>query len=148
MQQRKEPQFDTFDSFEQFFDRAEKRADYWTELAKLEFTKDVLFKMNKDGISKTELANRLEVQPGLVTRLLNGRNNFEVSTMVRIAMALNCRLRSHLEPLGAQPVWFDVFNEENQARTDEAWNPDQFRKVALGIPMCEILNYESGAVAA
>jgi transcriptional regulator with XRE-family HTH domain len=148
MQKRKEPQFETFNSFEQFFDQAEKRSDYWEERAKLEFTKEVLLKMNKDGISRTELASRLEVRPGMVTRLLSGQNNFEVSTMVRIAMALNCRYRSHLEPLGAQTVWFDVFNVENQPRTDEAWKPDQFRKVELNIPMCEIVNYESRAVAA
>jgi len=113
MQKRKEPQFETFDSFDQFFDQAEKRSDYWEERAKLEFTKEVLLKMGKDGVSRTELANRLEVRPGMVTRLLSGRNNFELSTMVRMAMALNCRFRSHLEPAGTKTVWFDVSTVEN-----------------------------------
>ena len=113
MQQRKEPQFEAFDSFEQLFEQAERRSDYWTELAKLEFTKEILSKMKKDGVSKTDLASRLEVQPGMVTRLLSGRNNFELSTMVRIAMALSCRFRSHLEPLGANTFWFDVFKVGN-----------------------------------
>jgi hypothetical protein len=113
MNQRKEPQFEAFDSFDQFFDQAEKRSDYWEELAKLEFTREVLLKMEKDGVNKTELSKRLEVRPGMVTRLLSGRNNFELSTMVRIAMALKCRFRSHLEPEGTKTMWLDVSTVEN-----------------------------------
>jgi hypothetical protein len=79
---------------------------------------------------------------------LSGRNNFELLTMVRIAMALNCRFRSHLEPLGAQTVWFDVFNAENKAQAEAGWNPSQFRKVESITSICKILNNESRTVAA
>jgi len=108
MQNRKEKQFEKFDSFEDFFDQVEQRADYLEERAKLEFTREILAQMETNGVSRTEFASRLQVQPGMVTRLLSGRNNFELITMVRMAKALNCRYRSHLEPMNAKTIWFDI----------------------------------------
>jgi len=139
--------FDPFDSFEGFFDQVEKRSDYWVELAKLEFTREIQLKMAADEVSKSELASRLEVRPGMVTRLLSGRNNFELSTMARIATALNCRFRSHLEPLDAKAVWFDVCCLNQQPEVDESPTAGQFREVEFR-PVSAILNYEAGPLAA
>jgi hypothetical protein len=55
-------------------------------------------------------AVKLDVQPGLVTRLLSGQNNFELATMTKIARALDCGFRCHLEPLEKKPVRFKVLN--------------------------------------
>lgn len=148
MSNRKEKQIEEFNSFEEFFDRIEERPGYWAEVAKLEFTREVLTRMEKSNVSKTELASRLEVQPGMVTRLLGGRNNFEIETMVRMALALNCRFRSHLEPVGAKTVWYDFFNtsgcSENQNK--ETWNPVIYRPVTIS--ESEELNYAPVATAA
>lgn len=144
MQQRKEPPFEKFDSFEQLFEQAERRSDYWVERAKLEFTRDILLRMEKEGVSKTELAARLEVQPGMVTRLLSGRNNFELSTMVRMAKALNCRYRSHLEPFGAQTIWIDVSNVENYSISNVHMNAEYFLPLSptsIRSPFSEVTNH-------
>jgi transcriptional regulator with XRE-family HTH domain len=127
MHHKIDPPFEAFDSFEQFFDQVEKRAGYWEERAKLEFTREVLLKMNKEGVSKTELANRLEVQPGMVTRLLSGRNNFELSTMVRMAMAVKCRFRSFLESLGTTNIVIDMTNLNNCFLTSNLVNTESFK---------------------
>src|SRR4051812_34176995 len=95
----------TFESFENVFEHAEKRAGYWVELAKLEFTSKIISRMTNLGVGKSDLAKRLEVQPGMVTRLLSGRNNFELATMVRIAKALDSSFRCHLEPSGTTTCW-------------------------------------------
>lgn len=149
MQTQNKTPFDNFETFEEFFEQAEKRPDYWAERAKLEFTKEVIQKMTEAGISKTELASRMEVWPGMVTRLLSGRNNFELVTMVRIAMALDCRFRSHLEPIGTKTLWLDILTgpELNQ-QTAEAWNPKDFRAFELFFPKNQHLNYAPVPVAA
>jgi transcriptional regulator with XRE-family HTH domain len=133
--------FKEFNSFEQFFDQAEKRPGYWEELAKLEFTNEILDQMKQSEISRSELASRLDVTPGLVTRLLNGRNNFELATMVRIAMAVNCRFRSHLQPEGQSTMWLDVLNEEPKRENVIPWNPDDYKTVELFKVDCEESNY-------
>jgi|HubBroStandDraft_4_1064222.scaffolds.fasta_scaffold975229_1 transcriptional regulator with XRE-family HTH domain len=96
--------YEPFDSFDEFFEQAEKRPEYWIEGAKLEFTREVLAEMRSSGVSKGELASRLGVQPGMVTRLLSGNNNFELATMVRIARALNCQFRCHLQSGGTKAL--------------------------------------------
>ena len=129
-----------FNSFDQFFEKAERRPQYWEELAKLEFTREAIAQMDAQDISKGELASRLEVRPGMVTRLLSGRNNFELSTMVRMAMALNCRFKSHLQPIGCKSLWFDVYNGQKN-ETFETWDPNRFQKVQADEPTCGNLNY-------
>jgi len=141
MQNQKEKQFEAFDSFEQFFDQAEERSDYWAERAKLEFTREVLSKMEQAGVSKSELASRLGVQPGMVTRLLSGKNNFELLTMVRLALALKCRYRSHLHPLEVSTMWIDVLSEEPKRENVIRWNPMDFKTVESSGAVCDELNY-------
>jgi len=135
-----------FESFEEMFSQAEARPEYWAERARLEFTREVLSKMHCDNVSRTELASRLDVQPGMVTRLLGGRNNFEIATMVRIALALNCRLRTHLEPSGSKTLWFDVVNAENRHQNEKPKNLLEFpRSVSVYVPTVTYLNYEACA---
>jgi|GEM_PF-3996922 len=55
--------------------------------------------MKAQNVSKSELASRLGVRASMVARLLSGQNNLELSTLVRIAMALNCRFRGQLCPV-------------------------------------------------
>ena len=117
-----------FDSFEEFFQQSEERPGYWIERAKLEFTREMLSRMEQLGVSKTELAKRLDVQPGLVTRLASGKNNFTVDTMVRIAIALQSTYRSHLQPKGQETMWIDVLNEA-PPRPAKTWTDGEFKTV-------------------
>jgi transcriptional regulator with XRE-family HTH domain len=146
LDQEKKP-FQEFDSFEQFFEQAEQRSGYWIERAKLEFTNDIFSRMKNRGVSKSELASRLEVSPGMVTRLLSGRNNFELATMVRIAIALDCKYLSHLQPLEAKTFWCDVFVVQ-RPEPFEVWNPVEFSSIQRFFPPMKYLNYEPVPAAA
>lgn len=149
MANRKVEPFEEFDSFEQVFEQAEQRPGYWAERAKLEFTREVFERMEEGGISKSELANRLEVRPGAVTKLLSGRNNFEIETMCRIAMALNCRYRSHLQPQGANTVWYDISNTEGGSLVLDNLKAVEFTSaIAKFIPTMECVNYAPSSIAA
>ena len=147
MHNRDELPINDFDSFEQLFDQLEERTGYWAERAKLEFTREVLARMEQCHISRSSFASKLGVAAGMVTRLLSGRNNFEIETMVRMAKALNCRFRSHLEPEGANTVWFDVLNIEVDRGVSDNWNTRNFSSVVY-FPTMKHVNYEASSLAA
>ncbi len=116
------------DAFAGFFTQAEASPHYWAELAKLEFTEKVLARMKQLGLSRSALAAKLGVQPGLVTRLLSGRNNFELGTMTKIARALDCEFRCHLQPRGTESLWINVLNERPSPPPLD-WSPTQFQNI-------------------
>lgn len=129
MPNRENKPIGTFDSFEELFQRAEERPGYWVELGKLEFTEEMLARMKEREISKSQLAARMQAKPAFVTRLVSGHNNFTLETMVRVARALDCEFRSHLQPAGTKACWIDVLKNE-PLRSNSGWAPEEFRKVA------------------
>lgn len=121
-------QFD--DPFAQFFVAAEQSPAYWTALARIEFTEKMLARMNELNLKRSALAERLQVKPSFVTRLLSGKNNFELSTMTRIAHALDCDFRCHLQPKGTETIWFNVLNKEPEcAPACNDWNSANYHSV-------------------
>ena len=128
MSNLKDKPYDSFENFEDFFKQAENRLTFHVERAKLEFTEEVVARMQELGVTKTELANRLEAKPAFVTRLLSGGNNFELTTMVRLARALESDFRCHLQPKGTNTCWLNVLTEEPQVT---AWNPDDFAVITV-----------------
>jgi transcriptional regulator with XRE-family HTH domain len=119
---------EAFSSFEELFQRAEERIGYWVELGKLEFTEEMLARMKERGLKKSQLATALGAKPAFVTRLVSGHNNFTLETMVRVARALDCEFRCHLQPAGTKACWIDVLKDE-PARQRPAWTPDKFRVI-------------------
>ncbi len=129
MSKQKNEQAEGSNSFTQFFTQAEEQTDYWVELAKLEFTEEMISRMKELAVSKSQLAKNLGIQPGLVTRLVSGRNNFTLSTMVRVARALDCEFRSHLQPTGTNTCWINVLTSDAEPAPACDWDPKQFTKV-------------------
>ena len=128
MHNRETKPIGAFETFKDMFQRAEERTEYWVELAKLEFTEEMLARLDEQGINKSQFATRLEAKPAFVSRLVSGRNNFTLETMVRIARALECEFRCHLQRPGTKACWIDVLTEEPQ-RAPTGWAPEEFRKV-------------------
>ncbi len=133
MPNRQQKPVGTFDSFEELFQRAEERTGYWVELAKLEFTEEMLARMKERGIKKSRLAEALGVKPAMVTRLVSGHNNFTLETMVRVARVLDCEFRCHLQPAGTKACWIDVLQRE-PVRPIVAWVPEEFREPETACP--------------
>lgn len=88
-------------------DEAARSPIYWEELAILDFTHEILNRMKILNWSKTNLAEKLEVEPAYVSKLIGGSNNFTLRTMVKLARALDAELRFHLQPTGKQTMWID-----------------------------------------
>ncbi|MEA2562189.1 MAG: hypothetical protein QOH06_3693 [Acidobacteriota bacterium] len=90
-------------SFSELFERAEEHEDYWLAGALLEFTEAVVREMDRQGISRTDLARRLGTTPAYVTKILRGKVNFTLATMMRLARALDSEM--HVQLVGpAQEV--------------------------------------------
>jgi transcriptional regulator with XRE-family HTH domain len=133
MSNRETKPIGTFDTFEELFQRAEDRPSYWVELGKLEFTEEMLSRMKELGVSKSFLAASLGVKPAMVTRLVSGHNNFTIETMIRVAHALNCEFRSHLQPKGCKSSWIDILIKEPQ-RTVASWASEEYKNVITSQP--------------
>jgi uncharacterized protein YqfB (UPF0267 family) len=88
----------------------------------------MLARMKEFGIKKGQMAAMLGAKPAFVTRLVSGHNNFTLETMVRVARALNCEFRCHLQPAGTKACWLDVLNDE-PARQSPAWTSEKFRVI-------------------
>ncbi len=98
--------------FQSIFEESKKSPVFQKELAVLEFTEDLVERMAHERISRAELARRIGCSSAYVTKFLRGSTNFTLDSMVRIAAALGCELRTHLQSAGAQTRWFDVLESE------------------------------------
>ena len=85
-------------AFKSLLAEAQKDHAYWVEGAILEFTEDMVNRMEEQGISRSELARRIGVSPAYVTKILRGSTNFTLDTMVKVARALDCEFRCRLQP--------------------------------------------------
>lgn len=62
----------------------EFEASFWKSM----FVEQVLVAMEEQGVSRNELARRLDKSPQYVGRILNETANFTIDTMVKLAFAL------------------------------------------------------------
>jgi len=85
-------------TFRDLCEEARQRATYWEERAVLEFTEEVYRRMEALGLNKSQLAERLGTSAAYVTKVLGGDANFTLRTMVRLALALECHVHTHLVP--------------------------------------------------
>jgi len=79
-------------TFPELYRQAEKHDDYWVAGAILDFTEGVVREMERQGVTRTALAQRLGATPAYVTKILRGKVNFTLATMVRLARALDAEL--------------------------------------------------------
>jgi transcriptional regulator with XRE-family HTH domain len=85
-------------SFEGLFEEAKKHDGYWVADAIYTFTEELHKLAEKENISRTELARRMEVSPAYITKIFRGDVNFTIDTMVRLARRVGARLYLHLVP--------------------------------------------------
>ncbi len=99
--------------FQKLLTGTRESAAYAEESALLEFTEELVRRMEHDGVSRAELARRLGCSPAHVTQILRGPSNFTLASMARISQALGCTLRMRMQPEGAKAHWFEVMAGRN-----------------------------------
>lgn len=102
-------------NYNNIFEGLEKDPEFLTESTIVEFTEDMAKRMAELGITRSELARRLDTSPAYITKILQGNANFTLKSMVRISLALESKLTTHLQPDGAQSQWFDFLQHRKDA---------------------------------
>ncbi|HKL78715.1 MAG TPA: helix-turn-helix transcriptional regulator [Gammaproteobacteria bacterium] len=109
--------------FNALFQESRKSDEHWVARALQDFTEDLFNLMEHRGISKAELARRLESSPAYITKVLRGDANFTVRSMVRLARALEGRVVLHLEPEEEPVRWFDVAGSARRGARHQIADP-------------------------
>ncbi len=120
-------------SFKALFEEAKKGETYWAATVVLEFTEELNRLMIKNGISRSELARRLDVSPAYVTKALRGDVNFTVETMARLARAVDGKVHVHVAPEAHEVRWFDVVRGNSRALP--TWEQGAFLPAAASYRM-------------
>ncbi len=87
---------------------ARETHEYRAEGASIEFTNAMVTRMREAGVSRSELARLIKATPAYISKILRGATNFSLDSMVKIANALHCDLKIHLQPSGAKSQWRKV----------------------------------------
>jgi len=67
--------------------------DFRLERLVLDLTEQIAKAMHEKGMSRADLAHRLDVSPATVTRILRGNSDFKLRTLLAIADALRKELK-------------------------------------------------------
>lgn len=92
---------ETRDMLSASMDDPEFRLQFEREWYVEDFLERVESRMEKLGITRKALADRLRCSPANVTQLFRRENNLTAETMVDLALAVGYRLRPLLEPVDA-----------------------------------------------
>lgn len=68
------------------------------EFCKLEAVEELLQFMKREGINRSELAERMGVPPSRITKLLNGSENLTIATLVRAGRSVGAELKIRFQP--------------------------------------------------
>lgn len=136
----------TKDNYGRALRLARKSVAYWAQLAKRDFTDDLLRVMADAGVNQARLAKLLEVSPQFITKVLRTNANLTIETMAKIALTLGYQVRIHIAPRDALTVWRDVPDTVMTVGTPLTGNvvsmlpklsgsPDRPQTVELGLRM-------------
>ncbi|MBS9782161.1 MAG: helix-turn-helix transcriptional regulator [Gammaproteobacteria bacterium] len=81
---------------------------FWVETAKFDFASEILKEMKTQGISKKELAEKMEVSPAMVTRIISGTHNATIETLVKTAYSMDRKINFNLVDFDEKPkssIW-------------------------------------------
>lgn len=108
--------------YKTLLDQVRSHPEYGVETAIVEFTEEIVRIMDERGVTRADLARRLQVSPAYVTKVLRGDANFTLETMVRISKVLGAKLEFHFAPEGAQTRWMDLLQSTPEQADHPSFN--------------------------
>ena len=75
------------------------------EIQKLTVVEELLQFMKRQGINRSELAERMGVGPSRITKILSGDENLAIDTLVRAGRAVGADLAQSFVPQGQKGHW-------------------------------------------
>lgn len=87
---------------------------------KLSFAVKLEKALSESGITKKELAQRVNKSPAWISKILRGDANLTIETMCEITNALNCNIHLHIAPINVNVRWFDTYKNRSKIIDGEA----------------------------
>jgi transcriptional regulator with XRE-family HTH domain len=84
-------------AFSALFERLENSEGYELDALKVELCEQIYVIMEQEGITKAELARRLQTSRAYITKLLQGSANLTLESLVKVARALGRKLSVKLK---------------------------------------------------
>lgn len=75
------------------------------EFKKLTIVEELLQFMKRHGLKRTELAERMDVPPSRITKMLDGTGNLTIETLVRAGRAVGADLQQTFVSQGQKGQW-------------------------------------------
>ena len=85
-------------SFSSSLERAKKQAAYYEEDLLVTVAGRIVATMDKQGVSRSELARKMGVSPAYITKILRGHANLGLETLAKLAFALGLKWECLLIP--------------------------------------------------
>lgn len=95
-------------AFGKFAKEARRRDSYWVEKAIIDFTCDLEGFMKAQGVSKSELARKIDSSPAYITKVLRGNANFTIESLVKLSRAVGGKLHLHVAKEEEAPLWLPI----------------------------------------
>jgi transcriptional regulator with XRE-family HTH domain len=92
---------------------------------------------NNEGLTQDDMAKALNINKSLVSRRLNGDENFTLKTLSFMATAMRCRLQIRFRPyevLGHGDNFDNASDDETELRAINEGLPSPKQQQPMGIP--------------
>jgi transcriptional regulator with XRE-family HTH domain len=118
-------------TIKELFNSARQSLGYAVEGVIIDFTEQVIARLDALQINRVKFAEKIESSPAYVTKLLRGDTNFTLESMVKVARALDSEIRVELVPKVPVNVWIEIAEKKLPVRTAEAlaWVETQNRRI-------------------
>jgi transcriptional regulator with XRE-family HTH domain len=90
-------------SYLELTEKLDSDPGYWVESMRFDFVEEVERIMEERGVTRAELARRLNSSPAYVTQMFKGLFNPTLLTLAKVALALDARVDLKLAPRRASP---------------------------------------------
>ena len=122
---------------------AKDKDTYWIEGAKHDFAFSIYRQLKRHGITNAVLAQKLNVTPPYIYKMLKGDENLTIESMVKIARVVNGKLHLEVADQSDGLRWFNVITGQKNklAVNADAFRESQQIKKSISIPVGELENY-------
>lgn len=90
------------DALREKINAARDTFDYRLEKILLQLGEDICLLMEQQGLSRTQLAERMGVSPAYITKILSGNPNLTIKSLLKLADAMGKELALQFAPRAAQ----------------------------------------------
>jgi len=125
---------ETYGWFKSEFEKVQNSFEYKLEGLELSLTEKILSVMKERGISRSELAKRMDTSKAYISKLFKNGSNMTLKSMLAIAEAIDCSVKVDLIEKSSTYTTEDYNVRQNgiypQYSADDYWDNEDFKYAA------------------